>query len=48
MAKPHRPTQEERDERVKVDVPADEFVKGVMETGPHPDEDEGTEDADAE
>ena len=42
--KPHRPTAEERDERVKVDMPADKFVKGVMEAVPHPDEDVSEDD----
>lgn len=40
----HHPTPAERDERVKVDLPADEFIKGVVETGEHPeDEDETAE-----
>jgi hypothetical protein len=38
--KRRRPTPEERDERVKLDLPADEFIEGVLAAGPHPDEDE--------
>ncbi len=34
----HHPTPEERDERVKIDLPPDEAIKLVMETGPNPDE----------
>jgi hypothetical protein len=39
----HRPSQEERDERVTLDLPADEAIKLILETGEHPDEEEGTE-----
>jgi hypothetical protein len=35
----HHPTPEERDERVKIDLPPDEAIKLIMETGPG-DEDE--------
>jgi hypothetical protein len=41
----HHPTPEERDERVKVDLLADEFIAAVMETGEHPEDDD---DSDAE
>jgi hypothetical protein len=36
------PSPAERDERVKVDLPPDEFIKGVVDAGEHP-EDEETE-----
>lgn len=36
----HRPTPEERDERIKLDVPADEFIEGVLAAGPHVEDDE--------
>ncbi len=36
----HHPTPEERDERVKIELPPDEAIKLVMETGPNLDEDE--------
>lgn len=36
----HSPTPEERDERVKVELPAEVLVEGVLQAGPHPDEDE--------
>ena len=39
----HRPTDEERDERVKVDLPAEELIEGVLQAGPHPDEDDESE-----
>jgi hypothetical protein len=43
----HHPTPEEMDERVKVDIPAEKFVRGVMEAGEHPEEaDEETESED--
>ena len=42
----YHPTPEERDERVKIDLPADKAIKLVLETGPHPEEPEG-EDSDA-
>jgi hypothetical protein len=32
----HHPTPEERDERVKVDLPPEDFIAGVIEAGPHP------------
>ena len=36
--------QEEMDERVKLDLPPDEAIKLIMETGEHPeDEDSATE-----
>jgi len=39
----HHPTPEERDERVKFDLPPDEAIRAVLETGPHPeDQEEGT------
>ncbi len=42
----HRPTKEERDERIKLDLPPDEFIEGVLAAGPHQDEDdEDDEDA---
>ena len=34
----HHPTPEERDERVKVDLPADEFIEGVLAVDPDDDE----------
>ena len=40
----HRPTDEERDERVKVGLPAVELIEGVLAAGPHPDEDEKQDD----
>jgi hypothetical protein len=43
MVSKRRPTAEERDERVKVDLPADEFIEGVLATGPHTEEDEPLE-----
>ncbi len=39
----HHPTPEERDERVKLDLPPDEAIKLIMETGEHPEDDEGPE-----
>jgi hypothetical protein len=42
----YHPTPAERDERVKLDLPPDEAIRLVMETGEHP-ETEG-EDADWE
>ncbi len=36
----HHPTPEERDERVKLDLPPDEAIKALLETGPHPGEKE--------
>jgi len=44
VAGKRRPTPEERDERVKVDLDPDEFVEGVLAAGPHPDEGENDED----
>jgi len=32
----HHPTPEERDERVKIHVPAAEAIAAILETGPHP------------
>ena len=43
VPKKHRPTDQERDERVKVDLPPDEFVEGVLQAGPHPDEEDDDE-----
>ena len=43
MSQKHRPTDEERDERVKVDLDPEEFVEGVLAAGPHPDEDDTEE-----
>jgi hypothetical protein len=41
------PTPEERDKRVKVDIPADKFIAGLLEAGEHPeDEDEESEATD--
>jgi len=34
----HHPTPKERDERVKIDLPPDEVIKLVMETGPNPED----------
>ena len=39
----HHPTPEERDEKVKVDLPADEFIRGVMETGEDSEDEESEE-----
>ncbi len=39
----HHPTPEERDERVKLDLPPDEAIRLVMETGPGTDEDKQPE-----
>ncbi len=36
----HHPSPTERDERVKVDLPPDEFIAGVVEAGPHPEDDD--------
>lgn len=44
MVSKHRPTPEQRDERIKLDLPADEFIEGVLAAGPHPDEDEEQDD----
>lgn len=41
----HHPTPEERDERVKIDLPADEAIAAIMETGEHPDEGESEDDS---
>jgi hypothetical protein len=38
----YHPTPEERDERVKLDLPPDKAIKLVIETGPHPDEEDET------
>ena len=35
-----RPSREEMDERVTVPIPADKLVEGVLNAGPHPDEEE--------
>jgi hypothetical protein len=40
VTKKHRPTDEERDERVKVDLDPAEFIAAVLQTGPLPDEDD--------
>ena len=40
----HHPTPEERDERVKIDLPPEEAIKALLETGPHSDEDDADED----
>ena len=38
----HNPTPEERDERVKIDLPPDKAIAAILATGPHPeDESEG-------
>lgn len=43
----HHPSPEERDERVKLDLPPDEAIKALLETGPHPEEeDEAAKGAD--
>jgi hypothetical protein len=39
----HHPTPEERDERVKLDLPADEVIKLILETGEHPEDQEATD-----
>jgi hypothetical protein len=44
VAKKHRPTPEELDERVKVDIDPDEFIEGVLAAGPHPDGDDEVDD----
>jgi hypothetical protein len=46
VTKKRRPTPAERDERVKVELPADEFIEGVLAAGEHPDEDENDEGPD--
>lgn len=33
-----RPTPEERDERVKLPLPADQAIEAILATGPHPQE----------
>lgn len=35
----HHPSPEERDEKVKLDLPPDEALRLIMETGEHLDED---------
>jgi hypothetical protein len=47
MVSKRRPTAEERDERVKVDLPAEEFIEGVLATGTH-DEDKEREEGPSE
>lgn len=44
MPSKHRPTAEERDERVKLPLPADEAIAAILQAGPHPDEDEDRSD----
>jgi len=40
----HRPTPEERDERIKLDLDPEDFIEGVLAAGPHDEEgDEETE-----
>jgi hypothetical protein len=39
----HNPTPEERNERVKIDLPPDKAIKAILATGPHP-EDEPDEE----
>lgn len=39
----HHPSPEERDERVKVDLHPDDFIAGVVKTGPHPEHEEQAE-----
>jgi hypothetical protein len=41
----HDPTVKELDERVKLDLPADEAIRLIMETGEHPDDEEATHPA---
>lgn len=41
----HQPTPEERDERIKLDVPPEKFVEGVLQTGPHPGDEQDEERA---
>lgn len=36
----HRPTEEERDERIHLVLPPEEFIGGVLAAGPHPEEDD--------
>lgn len=43
----HHPTPEERDERVKIDLPPDEAIKALLETGPHPEDETVTQDAES-
>jgi hypothetical protein len=40
----HHPTPEERDERVKLDLPPDEAIRLVMETGEHPEDGDDHQD----
>jgi len=42
----YHPKPEERDERVKLDLPPDKAIRLVMETGPHP-ETEANDSADS-
>jgi hypothetical protein len=41
----HHPTPEERDERVKLDLPPDAAIKAILETGPHPEDEDENKDA---
>ena len=34
----HHPSPAERDERVKIPLPAEEAIAAILETGPHPEE----------
>jgi hypothetical protein len=36
----HHPTPEERDERVKLDLPAKKAIEAILATGPHPEDDD--------
>jgi hypothetical protein len=36
----HHPTPAERDERVKLDLPPEEAIAAILETGPHPEDEE--------
>jgi hypothetical protein len=41
----YHPTPAQRDERVKIDLPPDEAIRAILETGPHPEEENGEEKA---
>jgi hypothetical protein len=43
MVSKRRPTAEERDERVKVDLPAEQFIEGVLAVDPDDEESEVAE-----
>ena len=41
----YHPTPEERDERVKLDLPPDEAIKLILEAGEHPEDESDGEKA---